>query len=249
MGVVMQSLNSKRPKVSDLVVEEIKNMVRTGQLHQGDKLPNQNEFAQQLGVSRPSLREALSRLTKLGIIAQSPGVGTILKAENPDLWVENPPGPLFADSEATLELIEARICIESLAVEFAVERITKGELTALAHSVKKMQQAIVKGDYRTYLQEDVSFHCQLANASHNRYFIHMHVTLRGLMQTFTNDMYEHFPDLVSNSYDHHQGILESIQARDKERAVQEIRSHIEDLRLSLVQYYRNAEAGVHREKR
>ena len=233
----MQRINSNRPKVSDLVVEEIKNMVRTGQLHQGDKLPNQNDFAEQLGVSRPSLREALNRLTKLGIIAQSPGVGTILKAENPDLWVENPPGPLLADSNATLELIEARMCIEALAVEFAVERMTKGELTALAQSVKKMQQAIERDDYRSYLHEDVSFHCQIANASHNRYFIHMHVTLRGLMQTFINDMYEHFPDLVNNSFDHHQGILESIQARDKERAVREIRSHIEDLRLCLLQYY------------
>ena len=233
----MQRINSNRPKVSDLVVEEIKNMVRTGQLHQGDKLPNQVDFAEQLGVSRPSLREALNRLTKLGIIAQSPGVGTILKAENPDLWVENPPGPLLADSNATLELVEARIWIESLAVEYAVERMTKGELAALAQSVKKMQQAIEKGDYRSYLNEDVSFHCQIANASHNRYFIHMHVTLRGLMQTFTNDMYEHFPDLVSNSFDHHQGILESIQVRDKERAVREIRSHIEDLRLCLLQYY------------
>jgi len=237
MGAIMQRINSNRPKVSDLVVEEIKNMVRTGQLHQGDKLPNQVDFAEQLGVSRPSLREALNRLTKLGIIAQSPGVGTILKAENPDLWVENPPGPLLADSNATLELVEARIWIESLAVEYAVERMTKGELAALAQSVKKMQQAIEKGDYRSYLNEDVSFHCQIANASHNRYFIHMHVTLRGLMQTFTNDMYEHFPDLVSNSFDHHQGILESIQVRDKERAVREIRSHIEDLRLCLLQYY------------
>ncbi|MFH2112997.1 MAG: FCD domain-containing protein [Spirochaetota bacterium] len=220
------------------MVEEIKNMVRTGQLHQGDKLPNQNDFAEQLGVSRPSLREALNRLTKLGIIAQSPGVGTILKAENPDLWVENPPGPLLADSTATLELVEARLCIEALAVEYAVDRMTKSELTALAQSVHKMRQAITKGDYRSYLREDVSFHCQIANASHNRYFIHMHVTLRGLMQTFTNDMYEHFPDLVSNSFDHHQGIFESIQARDKERAVREIRSHIEDLRLCLLQYYK-----------
>jgi GntR family transcriptional regulator, transcriptional repressor for pyruvate dehydrogenase complex len=237
----MQVINVKRSKVSDLVVEEIKNMVRSGKLHQGDKLPNQNDFAQQLGVSRASLREALTRLTKLGIIAQSPGVGTVLKAENPDLWVENLPGPLLDDSKATLELIEARISIESLAVEFAVERMTKSELTALALSVKKMRQAIEKGDYRSYLHEDVSFHCQIANASHNRYFIHMHITLRGLMQTFTNDMYEHFPDLVSNSFDHHQGILESIEARDKKRAIREMCSHIEDLRASLLRYYKNSE--------
>jgi GntR family transcriptional regulator, transcriptional repressor for pyruvate dehydrogenase complex len=234
---------SMRPKVPDLVVEEIKSMVRTGRLRQGDKLPNQNEFAQQLGVSRPSLREALNRLTKLGIIAQSPGVGTILKAENPDLWVEHPPSPLLADSSATLELTEARKSIEVLAVEFAVERITKGELTALSHSVGKMRQAIEKGDYRTYLREDVSFHCQVANASHNRYFIHMYVTIRGLMEAFTNDMFEHFPELVNNSFEHHQGILDAIRARDKKRAMQEVREHIDDLHEYLVQYYENAEKG------
>ena len=53
----------KRKKLSDSVIEEIKRMLLSGELQEGDKLPNQNEFAAQLGVSRPSLREALNTLT------------------------------------------------------------------------------------------------------------------------------------------------------------------------------------------
>ena len=78
----------KRKKLGDAVLEEIKRMITDGELAEGDKLPNQNEFSAQLGVSRPSLREALHTLNLMGVIEQRPGLGTVIKSANPALWME-----------------------------------------------------------------------------------------------------------------------------------------------------------------
>jgi len=233
----MDRLSSKKLKVSDLVIQEIKRMVSDGTLRQGDKLPNQNEFSQQLGVSRPSLREALAQLTKMGIIKQNPGAGTILLTEHVDLWVDRPLPPTLADSNATLELTEARFSIEALTVDLATERINEEELAALTATIEKMKAALAQMDYRAYLDEDVNFHYQIANASHNRYLIHMFITIRGLMEQFIDDIFTHFPELVENSFEHHRKIFEAINARDKPSAINEIRNHIDDIRLSLMKYY------------
>ncbi|MCX7953528.1 MAG: GntR family transcriptional regulator, partial [Deltaproteobacteria bacterium] len=64
-----------KKKISESVIEEIKRLVLTGQLKEGAKLPNQNELATMLGVSRTSLREALNTLSMLGIVEQKPGYG------------------------------------------------------------------------------------------------------------------------------------------------------------------------------
>ena len=67
-------------KLTDSILDHIRNMVETGELREGDKLPNQYEFAAQLGVSRPSLREALYTLKQVGAIEQRPGSGTVLRS-------------------------------------------------------------------------------------------------------------------------------------------------------------------------
>lgn len=230
----MSLLSTKRRKVSDLVIDEIKRMVREGLLRKGDKLPNQNKFAAQLGVSRPSLREALAQLTRAGIIDQGPGVGTILRTEHPDLWPAQPTPPPLTDERAMIELIDARSHIETLMVEQAVRHMTKMELRALERSVKRMHVALTKKDRRAYLREDVAFHYQIANGSHNRYVIHMFVTIRSLMEQFIEEMFSHFPELIDNSFGHHEAILAAIQARDRDRAIAEIQTHMDDIRRRLL---------------
>jgi len=72
--------------MADAVVDEIKRMIECGELTEGEKLPNQNEFASQLQVSRTSLREALRILDLRGAIEQRPGYGTVIKKFNPILY-------------------------------------------------------------------------------------------------------------------------------------------------------------------
>ena len=221
---------SKRPSVADLVIEQIKEMVRSGQLHQGDKLPNQNELAEQLGVSRPSLREAMNYLKRLGIIDQGPGVGTVLLLEHPDIWVEYPDAPGLSDVQAMQELTEARRLIETQIVELAAKRMSAREIASLASSIKRMRRFIDKDDIQGYLSEDVSFHCQLANSTRNRYIMHMFITIMSLMEQFIKIAFNSSQELIENSFEHHRAIVEALQAGDRERAVAEMQRHIEDIK-------------------
>lgn len=87
-------------------------MIQEGKLKEGDKLPNQNEFAAQLGVSRPSLREAFHILDMIGAIEQLPGYGTVLKSLTSAIMAQHLTVLWISDRQATLNLLKARYYIE-----------------------------------------------------------------------------------------------------------------------------------------
>ena len=102
----------KRKKLSEVIIQEIGQMVLNGELSEGDKLPNQTEFAAQLGVSRLSLREALRTLELLGLVKQAPKRGTIICNANPAAWTSSTFPPQFDDYNIAKDISVARGMIE-----------------------------------------------------------------------------------------------------------------------------------------
>lgn len=233
----MGLLSSKKKKLADIVIDEIKRMIVEGELKEGDKLPNQNVFSEHLGVSRPSLREALHTLTIMGVIEQRPGAGTILKSDKMELWDQPPAPPLLSDSKATLELIEARKELETLLIRFTAERITDDEIKELEEIMRSMNKAVEDENIKEYIKQDVKFHFLLANASQNRYMIHMFVTIRKLMAEFMEETFSVLPKLSIDSYDAHQLILEAVKERDGKLAMKKVSAHIAHIEEGLRKYY------------
>lgn len=233
----MRPITARKKKLADIVVDELKHMIIEGELKEGDKLPNQNELAAALGVSRPSLREALNTLTFMGVIEQTPGRGTILKSGNPELWNESLTAPLLSDHVATVELIEARKDLEAIVIRHAVDRITDGEIAEIRSIVKKMKTTLENGDIVAYQKLDLLFHNQLATASHNRYFIHIFSQIRNLMEEFIKEMFTLVPSQISSSFNFHSNILEAIAVHNKNKAVSQIRAHITDIEKAVRIYY------------
>src|SRR4030067_1397953 len=143
MGVEMASV--KKKKLADSVIDEIKRMIQSGEIREGDKLPNQNEFAAQLRVSRTSLREGLNTLTRLGVIEQRPGYGTVLRSGIPALFTDHPTPPLISDKAATIELIEARRYIEIGAAGLAVRNSTPEQVEEMRVLIDEMTLAVNEG--------------------------------------------------------------------------------------------------------
>ncbi len=227
----------KRKKLADSVLEEIKRMITDGELSEGDKLPNQNEFSAQLGVSRPSLREALHTLNLIGVIEQRPGMGTVIKSANPSLWLEQLSPPLVSDSKASLELLEARRFIEVGVVELAVQHATTEDIKGLGKIVSQMKPALEQGQLKKYSELDMAFHENLAIASHNRYMKHMFLTISGLMEQFIREAFTVIPGLLEKSLDFHINIYEGVKNKDARQAVTNMRQHIQDIHDSLSRYY------------
>ena len=227
----------KRKKLADSVIEEIKRMVDVGELKEGDKLPNQLEFAAQLGVSRPSLREALHTLTLIGAIEQRPGLGTVIKSANPTLWAEQLSPPLVSDAQASLELVEARRFIEVGVVELAVNNATGKDIQKMGKLIDDMAKALKEERPKDYSELDMAFHHQIAGASHNRFMLHMFVTIRGLMEQFIRETFTVIPGLLERSLKFHIGVYENIKERNSAKAVKNMKNHILDIEKALKNFY------------
>jgi GntR family transcriptional repressor for pyruvate dehydrogenase complex len=239
MSFNMAPVNKK--KLADSVIEEIKRMIQSGELKEGDKLPNQNEFATQLGVSRTSLREALSALTRLGAIEQRPGLGTVIRSRVSTLFADHLTPSLMSDQKAYIELIEARRFVEVGAAELAAKNATPGQMTELAGIFREMAKAVQAGRIEDYTEKDVAFHFLVAKASQNRFILNLFVTIRGIMEQYMRESFQVLPWMLKRSLKFHQDIFEAIKDRDPSRAVSQMEKHILNVQEVVEQYYRNAE--------
>ena len=235
----MASINKR--KLSDSVIEEIKRMIQNGELKEGYKLPNQNAFAAQLGVSRTSLREALSTLTRIGAIEQRPGYGTVLRSRIPALFTDHLAPPLISDKEATIELIEARRFIEIGAVDLSVRNGSPEQINEMGLLIKEMTRSLKEGRIDDYIEQDIAFHFLIAKASHNRFLINLFVTIRGFMEQYMRESFHLLPYMLERSLKFHQNICQAIKGGNRSTAIFQMKNHLLDIQRAIQKYYRDQE--------
>jgi GntR family transcriptional repressor for pyruvate dehydrogenase complex len=216
-------------------------MIQSGELKEGDKLPNQNAFAAQLGVSRTSLREALSTLTRIGVIEQRPGYGTVLRSRIPALFTDHLAPPLISDKQATIELIEARRFIEIGAAELSVKNASPEQINEMGLLIKEMTRSLKEGRIDDYIEQDVSFHFLIAKASHNRFLVNLFVTIRGFMEQYMRESFHLLPWMLERSLKFHQNIYQAVKGGSHSKAAFQMKKHILDVQRAIQQYYREKE--------
>lgn len=238
----MAKIGRSKKKLSDYVLDEIKRMIVSGEIKEGDKLPNQNDFAAQLGVSRLPLREAMQRLSQMGVIEEKPGSGTRIISADPDKWNTMLEAPFLSDAQSTLELLEARRFLETNIIHACVQRFDAEDIHALRKDIQQMEKALKRHDTKTYLKNDMAFHFHIARATHNRYLLHMLQTLQKLLEQFMMEVFSEIPNLLPNSLHHHEKILSCVEAHDMESAAQSMNDHLANIVTLLIDYYR--EKGI-----
>lgn len=215
-----------KKKLSEIVVDEIRKRIDDGELKIGDKLPNQNQLAMELGVSRTSLREAMNIMNLLGVIEQRPGFGTVIRKKIPTINPEGLKPTLLSDSKTTSELLEARHIIEPGAVKLATLHATDKQVEALGNLVTKMQRLLTKGEFKDYSHVDLKFHTQIAELSKNRFLKESFVSIKQHMQLFIEEHTQIRWHVLEESQKHHKLIFKAISERDPEKASLEMASHI-----------------------
>lgn len=227
----------QRKKLADAVIDEIKRRCLSGELKAGQKLPNQNAFAAQLGVSRASLREALHTLTLVGAIEQRPGFGTVIRSCVSVLHANHISPPLMSDHRATLELIMFRKYIEVGVAELAVKHAARADILKLASQIEAMGQYLEEGRSDEYTDMDVAFHVTIAEASHNRFMLHQLVNIRGFLEQFMRESFSVLPGMLERSLRFHRKIFKAIKDRNAKSAKHYMSRHIEDIQDGLERYY------------
>jgi GntR family transcriptional repressor for pyruvate dehydrogenase complex len=158
----------RRAKAYDLASEQIKELITDGTWGPGDKLPSEKLLAEQLAISRGSVREALRMLEALGWLEIRPGEGTVVKQK-----VEAGPTAAVSDVEPPQEidlgdLWEARKVIEPRAAYLAAERCVDSDLTEIENLLNRAERLIQEDDWGQALRLNPDFHLAVTKASGNK---------------------------------------------------------------------------------
>ncbi|RKN84631.1 FadR/GntR family transcriptional regulator [Paenibacillus ginsengarvi] len=159
----------KPPKSSELVMEQLKARISSGEFAPGTKLSSVVDLAAGFGVGRSTIREALSALKAIGLVEIRQGGGTYVSAESKEEPAESQ--SLFANAQSIRELLEVRIILETGCASMAARNRTEDDLRSIGEELALMEASLhdeAKGE-----EADVRFHLKLAAATHNSLLIPM----------------------------------------------------------------------------
>lgn len=216
-------------KISRTVVRQIEQLILRGILKPGERLPSERELSERLGVSRPSLREALADLQDSGLLTSRAGagvfVGDVLGSAFSDTLVR-----LFANhDEAVFDYIAFRRDMEGLAAERAATLGTDTDLAVIDTIFKKMETAHSKRNPTEEAGLDADFHLSIIEASHNVIMLHM---MRSMYQLLREGVFYNrqimFKQRTTRDQllDQHRAINDALQARDAPAARRAVEAHL-----------------------
>lgn len=169
-------------RLSDTVAHQLEQRILEGALKTGDRLPAERELAETLGVSRPSLREAIQKLASRGLLYSRQGGGTFV-ADRLDQAVANPWKEMLETHPALGDdLVDFRAVLESQSAEWAASRATPADIERLDEALKTAAAAVAVLRLEAVVDADQMLHQALAEAAHNAFLSHMMSMVQGLLR-------------------------------------------------------------------
>jgi GntR family transcriptional repressor for pyruvate dehydrogenase complex len=206
-----------RPSMFEETVERLGTAIRVGLLPPGTQLPPERELADQLGISRSTLRHALTTLVQSGLLASARGRGggTFVAARP----------PLVAGTaldEDVRDVLDYRLATETGAVVLASERRTRDDLATLTELVDYMANADRFEDYR---RADIRFHITLAETARSPRLVASMTEVQGRMSELIA-LIPHPEEVLTHSNTQHRRLVTLLKRRDMGPAVELVREHI-----------------------
>ncbi len=155
-------------RLSVQVAQRLANEIREGRLSPGDKLPTEAKLVEQFQVSRTVVREALSRLKSLGLVASRQGSGVYVD-QSAVFEPLNFDARFAASREAVIHIVEVRRALEAECAQLAAEKRSAADVRAIHKALQALDVAVEKGEEG--VEEDVQFHRAIAKAAGNPFLI------------------------------------------------------------------------------
>lgn len=200
--------------LTDEAIEQIRRLIRSGELPPGSRLPPENELAAQLGLSRNSMREAVKALELVRVLDVRRGDGTYVTSLEPGLLLE---GLGFAvellQDESVLSVVEVRRLLEPPATGLAAERISDEQLAAVEARLDAMDRA--GPDIERQVAADAAFHLEVFAATGNPTLLSVldGLSSRTLRSRIWRGVIE--ADAITATLHEHRAILSALAARDR----------------------------------
>lgn len=209
---------------TETAIARLIDMVRSGQLRPGDRIPGQRELTGLLGLSYTVVREAIRGLASMGIVEIRHGQGVFVKKVSAEMLVE--PETLFflLEKEAFVQAIEVRRILEVESIALAAERATEDDLASLRQHLEKMQHAAAGPDA---LRHSGDFHMALARASHNQVLANMMQSFIRLIDQAAGQVALRVPESQAIEYPQHYELYEAVARHDPAEARRLMRIHVD----------------------
>lgn len=223
-------------KLSHAVVRQIEQLILRGVLRPGERLPSERDLSEQMGVSRPSLREAVAELQARGLLISRASAG-IFVTEVLGSAFSQPLIQLFANhDEAVFDYLSFRRDMEGLAAERAAIYGTDCDLAVIAAVFAKMETAHTKRNPTEEAGLDAEFHLAIIEASHNVIMLHMMRSMFDLMRKgvfYNRQVIFRQRKTRQALLDQHSAINNAVQARDPDAAADAVRTHMDYIERAL----------------
>ncbi len=211
-------LDNYKP-LREIVFEHLREAIIKGVLKPGERLMEM-QLAEEMGVSRTPVREAIRKLELEGLVIMVPRRGAYVS----DLSIKD-----------VAETFEIRGALEAMAAGLAAERINDDELEEIERILVKISESIEKNDIKAVIEHDESFHAILYKASHNDRLVQIISNLREHIQRFRSTSLTAPGRLKAVLFEHRQ-IAEAISERNAELAQRLAQEHIENAENALMEW-------------
>jgi len=217
-------------KLSKSVVRQIELLILRGVLRPGERLPSERELSERFGVSRPSLREAISELQETGLLSTKANAG---------IFVADVLGSAFSPAltrlferhnEAVFDYVSFRRDMERLAVERATRLASNTDLEVVNQIFLKMEAVHMKRDPKEEARLDADFHLAIIEASHNVVMLHMMRSMYELLREgvfYNRQIMFRQKTTRTMLLDQHRAINVALQARDAAAACLAVEQHMD----------------------
>jgi GntR family transcriptional repressor for pyruvate dehydrogenase complex len=211
----------------DKIIKQIRNLITSGQLAPGDRLPAERKLAERLGVSRSNVRDALQKLEFYGILKTLPQSGTVVAGMGITALEGLITDVLKLEKSDFASLVETRVILETHTAQLAAERRTASDLLELEKALLSYEKKVRAGE--SAVEEDLLFHLTIAEASKN-------AVLNSLMLIITPDILNDFiqykvcdDKTEFKALYEHQEILKHIANNDSDAAGEAMKAHLRDV--------------------
>lgn len=210
------------PSISNIAAQTLQRQIFAGQHQAGTALPPQRELSESLGISRASLREAISMLEALGLVRSHPGKGVFVTAGTRPSPNDLPAGPSAMPPAAIYQL---RYVIEPANASLAAQRRANTDPAPLRESLSGMQAALSTCDLVTASEEDLRFHLLIAELSGNPGLL---AIVEQFKAQLAYSLRLPFADRkhIWQPADEHQAILDAIVAGNAKKAHRTMQQHL-----------------------
>ena len=201
-------LKNHKP-LREIVYEELKRQIMIGEIPPGTRMM-EVELADDMGVSRTPIREAIRKLEKEGLVSIEPRRGAYAS----EISIKD-----------MVDVLEVREFLEGMAAGLASKRITEEETEAIKHAVEAYRDAVESGNTEEIIREDEIFHKLIVDCSGNKTLIQMINQVQELALRFRYIYYEDF-SRYKNMPNEHQEILDAVLSGDPEVARKVADEHV-----------------------